>query len=374
METLAATFQVPAWIRSGLTSGSYERVGGVIREAGSKQVVAWLRETSPWPNTQVPIDSLGSLLQLGVSANVLTLGITAVGFAAIAQRLSDLEKRLKQSEALLQRLNRRVDLGIYANFRAALDLATNAFTLSKAENRKGMAIQAINRFLEAQHIYSDLADQKLEARSSIADEYLLTLMLAHVAEARCYLELEEPEAALRRLQDVAKPIRQQGERYVRMLLTSNPAAYLHSAYQEIISLQRLTRVYQWLYPQMDEVSVFEMLRKFIFRLDRDQGLESNYAWVNSLPPAIVDSSEVQGGLFGNRQGLRAEAWRRLPKVIEDMEAMIEAQRRFAGYGLEIQILVEQDIPFHVWAAIPPPTDAPVADSWVLLPPTQAGRG
>jgi hypothetical protein len=48
-----------------------------------------------------------------------------------------------------------LDLGYYANFRAALDLAVNAFTMTKAENRRSSALQAINRFLETEHIYTD---------------------------------------------------------------------------------------------------------------------------------------------------------------------------------------------------------------------------
>jgi hypothetical protein len=44
METLTATFLIPDWVSAGLANGLYERVGGVIREVGTKQVVAWLRE------------------------------------------------------------------------------------------------------------------------------------------------------------------------------------------------------------------------------------------------------------------------------------------------------------------------------------------
>ncbi|MFS8776782.1 hypothetical protein NW806_10795 [Synechococcus sp. W65.1] len=36
---------IPEAILKGLQDGTYERIGGVVREVASKRVVAWLRET-----------------------------------------------------------------------------------------------------------------------------------------------------------------------------------------------------------------------------------------------------------------------------------------------------------------------------------------
>lgn len=44
MEALTTTFLIPDWTSAGLTDGLYELVGGVIREVGSKHMVAWLKE------------------------------------------------------------------------------------------------------------------------------------------------------------------------------------------------------------------------------------------------------------------------------------------------------------------------------------------
>lgn len=44
MTLLNVELEVPAAIAEGLQTGNYERVGGVIRETGSKQTVAWLRD------------------------------------------------------------------------------------------------------------------------------------------------------------------------------------------------------------------------------------------------------------------------------------------------------------------------------------------
>jgi hypothetical protein len=41
---------------------------------------------------------------------------------------------LQQAQALFNKINHKIDLGFYAKFRAALELAKNAFTMSKPEN------------------------------------------------------------------------------------------------------------------------------------------------------------------------------------------------------------------------------------------------
>jgi hypothetical protein len=37
-------FDVPALVAQGLRNGALERVGGVVRDSNSKQVVMWLQE------------------------------------------------------------------------------------------------------------------------------------------------------------------------------------------------------------------------------------------------------------------------------------------------------------------------------------------
>lgn len=106
------------------------------------------------------------ILQVTTAASVLNLGVSVMGFAVIAQRLNELEKRLKQAEELLNKVNRKIDLSFYANFSAAIELAVNAFTMTKPENRRSSALQAINRFLEAEHIYTEYTDIEIEQKKS----------------------------------------------------------------------------------------------------------------------------------------------------------------------------------------------------------------
>jgi hypothetical protein len=349
MIMITPTFEVPAVINQGLTDGIYERVGGVIREvAGKKPIVTWLRDV---PNTSV--HNLTSLADIASSASILNLGISVMGFAAVLHKLKDLEEQLQKIQKTLEKIDRKIDLGFYANFRAALDLATNAFSMNQLENRKNMAIQAINRFLEAEHIYLDYTDKEIEQRSKLVHEYLLTLSLAYIAEARCHLELEESDMAVQRLEAGFRVISERLRKYLDILLTSNPAAYLHPKFKNEIGLSKLTKVYQWIDPSLDAAAVFEMQRDNIFRLKKDQGSESGYQWVNKLPQAIVSESEVQGSAWGNREEMKTEAMNRLPQVFATMESMIETIQRFEAYQSEVKAISKLGITFREWTLLAP---------------------
>ncbi|BAY76341.1 hypothetical protein NIES25_27900 [Nostoc linckia NIES-25] len=350
---VTATFMLADWIVKGLADGTFERVGGVIRNVKTKQIVSWLREANNSNGNQ--LEELTSTLQVTSVASMLNLGVSVIGFIVIARRLKELEQRLHKAQKLLNNINRKIDLSFYANFRAAIELATNAFTMTKAENRRSSALQAINRFLEAEHIYTEYTDIEIEQKSQIIDEYLITLSLAYLAEARCYLELEEHDTALHRFQEGAKVLRSRIKKYIGVLLTCNPAAYLQPCYKGQIDLRRLTRIYQWIDPNLDENAVFEMQRNNLFQMGQE--LYSTYKWVDSLPPAILSRDEVQGGWFGpDHKDLKQEADKRLPKVMEAIESMIETNRRFEAYQTEVQAISQLGISFHDWLKLTPSTE------------------
>ncbi|MBN3887937.1 MAG: hypothetical protein HWQ43_01720 [Nostoc sp. JL31] len=354
---VTVTFMLADWIIKGIADGTLERVGGVIREVGSKHIVTWLREQGSPTENQLGKIGRSMLLTQGIlqvtsAVSILNLGVSVIGFAVIAQRLKELEQQLQQAQKLLNHINRKIDLSFYANFRAAIELATNAFTMTKTENRRSSALQAINRFLEAEHIYTEFADIEIEQKSQIADEYLLTLSLAYLAEARCYLELEEQETALRRFQEGSIVIRSRIQKYVKLLLTLNPAVYLQPQFRGQIDLRRLTRIYQWLDPTLNENAVFDMQRMNLFMLAKDP---NNAKWVESIPAAIWDSKVdwVGKAIWDDP---KPQIYARLPKTLELVESMIETNRRFESYQTEVQAISQLGISFHDWLKLTPSTE------------------
>lgn len=369
---IQVTYALASWVVKGLQDGTLERVGGVIQEVISKKIVTLLRDSfsdvlrdsfsdvnQRLDGVENQIDSIGqtlqgsqSILQVSTAASILNLGVSVMGFAVIAQRLNEIENQLKQAQELLNKINRKIDMSFYVNFRAGIELAINAFTMNKIENRRSSALQAINRFLEAEHIYKDYTVNELSQKSQIIDKYLLTLYLAYIAEARCYLELEEHETAIRRFQEGTKVIRLLVNNYIEIMLTSNPAVYLHPEFQGQIDLKRLAKIYQWISSDLDENAVFENQRKNIFKIAKD-----HTQWIDSLPPAILDRIEVQGGWFGpNHDELKQAAFQRLPQVFEVMESIIETNNRFESYQTEIQAISQLGISFHEWLQLKPSTE------------------
>ena len=156
---LTLTLDIPAKILMGLADGSFVRNGGVIQDT-SGRVVMWLRELGgtglvPSPSSLLlpiidPVSGVMNLAMQGVNAgismrgfaavtqqlnqvqgmlNITTaasipsLGVSAIGFVVISKRLKELEIRLEKAQASLDKIDKKIDLSFYANFRAALDLA-----------------------------------------------------------------------------------------------------------------------------------------------------------------------------------------------------------------------------------------------------------
>jgi len=378
--------RIPQDLADGLAKGVYERFGGAIRDVVTQQVVAWLREAVESGAALSPDVLAVAVDPTGAAA--LNLALTGMGFAVVMKRLDTIQGHLREMQQVLETIDYKIDLSFYANFRAALDLAANSFGLTSPEARRVSSLQAINRFLEAEHHYTELVDIELANQSQVADHYLVTLCLAYVTEAWCYLELDELDTAERRLQEGQGILRPRFERHIRTLLTSNPAAYLHPSLQRAIDLSRLTRVFRWLNNGATEKSVFEAQRQNLFTLARQpQG------WIDSLPQAI--RLPVKSGFFGKKtiadlsRQLNTPLTRRfaglvgalnpalkaavarvqniaddvsdenaifasLPETFSLIEVIIEHCSRFEAYLDEVRTMRELGIRFRQWQRIAPP--------------------
>lgn len=399
MATLDVAFQIPAQIAAGLASGALTRNGGVIQN-NTGQVVMWLKEAAnsagvtPQMASQIlpgidptgalrlavetgntiatqrklglvstQISQLSNLTTLATAGSMLTLGVSVLGFAVIYKKIKALEGKLKEIEESLDKIDEKIDLGFYANFRAALDLAQNAFSMADQSNRRSSALQAINRFLEAEHIYIDLVDKELDREGRISDEYLLTLCLAYLAEVRCYLELSEYDTALRRFQEGKEQIRERTIKLVNILLTENPLIYLHPDLKESIDLSRLTSIYQWQDPSLTENIVFERLRDHLPCVGPD--LDD---WIKALPSSIIPQTSIKKGFLGISTEGREMVLQRLPEVVGEMESVIETNQRFSSYEYEIKLLKSTQVPFSKWVQLKPPGPAIEGASLVCITP------
>lgn len=347
MDTVTATFSIPEWIEQKLKSQTYERVGGVIRDSQTKHIVAMLREAAPNLTQASTI-----LSQFGSVASILNLGVSVIGFALVINRLEEIEQRLKLVEKDLKQLNRKFDISVYANFRAALDLARDAFTMTKPENRVNMANLAINRFLEAQHTYvgyletalekdiqvadediSSLLTSVIRPRCYVAEEYLLSLFLTYVARARCYLELEEIETARRCLQEGAEVLRPYIGRFSGHVMVSNQKSY--------------------------EKAQHKMMGAMF-----QEGFRQTY-----LPFLPASNDTLKWGAEGVIAIIQQPERERAAE--KKAMSMWETYCRFEAYQAEIQAIAQLKISFHEWLKLSPSDAKPDSAELMYIIPSKS---
>jgi len=388
------------FVVNGFNDGTIERVGGALVLAATKQVIALIRGDenassfmsiagdavgSGTKATTVALECIGSgALGLGSAPlGVLSLAVVQMEFAVLLNRVTRIERRLQETQVLLEQVNRKLDLGFYSNFSAALDLASRAFNMEKENNRRDAAWQAVNRLAEARRHYTKLADYEINAKSRLATEYLATLLLAYAAEIRCYLEMEEPEEAIKLLDLGVSEIYPLAQCHVNNLLTSNRAAYLHPYLIGKVDLTRLTNSLRWFDPTLDENRVFEQQRASYLQLSR--GLSE---WIRTLPSAVWDplidgprvaptsTAAVKNNLLNWNLGkwfnspgpgadIERKIFERLAWTFTCIEGLIEDMRRFQGYKAEIQAIERLGIDFKKWKETHTP-DTPVDKKGLLV--------
>ncbi|MFW9258540.1 hypothetical protein [Nostoc sp. CALU 546] len=364
METVTATFSIPDWINEGLKTKAYERVGGVIRDFRTKQIVAMLRETVPYLTQPLTI-----LSQFGSAASILNLGVSVIGFVVVIKRLGEIEQRLKIVQEDVNKLNLKFNLSVYANFRAALDLARDAFTMNKLENRINMANLAINRFLEAQHIYAGSFETVLEENIEVADEYLKSLFLTYVARARCYLELEEIDTALHCLQEGAEFLSQSVKKFIlstfqylnqeeKEQFYKNHTILVpptHLAVNNVISgvIGGWTTLRPKVEPFFLEASLLA-IEPIIPIPGVLLALTTQIAPITAAPVALFSVAVLLKTLLDQKSKQEVEP--KLTQKLEKIEAQIEAYYCFEAYQAEIQAMSKLNINFKDWLTLTPLSD------------------
>ena len=302
MGTLKTSQGLPDEITAGLNNGTYRQRGGSIvrlathiADTGIETAKMFVEDGDVRANLRLAEKVVGfvrelpasghatnALLSASPDAQTLNLAISTMQFSIIISKLNRIEKKLLQFQEVLGNINQKLDLTFYAKFKAALDLAGHSFTMQSPDNRKSSAWEAIGRFKEAQEFYKEMVTQEVNMGSLAAADYLSSLNLSFVTEVRCYLELNEIPTAFDRLETALNYIKPHYIQYIKTLLTSNPAAYLHPSLKENIQLSQLTKALNWLDPTAgSEKQVFETLRKDIFEVAKNAD-----PWKKSLPPAI----------------------------------------------------------------------------------------
>ena len=288
MPAIEVLLEVPPAIVKGLTDGTLERVGGVIREVGNKQVVAWLREGGKIASNP---DILTKLLQAtggvgSVATGILNTAVSAhshhlimralaqqglmlgtLGVLNIAISGCNLLVMINRFQALNQRINE-----IYERTAEEFNRDRQIHLESTLANCRDMVeaegdsyrrdAPRLNQDLDKakRHILRDVDDLNKNSQLHMVQDYLLLAMQVDISRIRCFLEIDEHELARDRLKECLKDYQNRTREFVHKMLGAHHARYFHKSISDE-DLERYIRIEGWLNHGKDDV-LMDVIKKY----------------------------------------------------------------------------------------------------------------
>lgn len=376
MPQIEVMLEMPQQIVAGLASGQLERVGGVVRDVVSKQVVAWLREGGKIAeNTNLAVGilntvihaSTGGLASAGVSAlnvavsarshflimqelraltnlvsivggiGVLNLAATAISTAILLKRLSDLERAI---EGLYEHISQEFSQDRKVKLETAIQAATDALNMDNPHNRRLQADSAVRMLFEArQHVWRDVETLKGSPRNAVKNQLLqnniFQSMQLDSLRSRCLLEIDELCRAKAYLADKLDAYRETSRLLIHRHLGEHRGVFFHKSVSES-DLFRYLAIEFWL--RADGDRLLEIL------------LSNRHDFWNK---EIADESRIakpeKTGLF-SLSILGKEKSQDRPHIdaLSQCELLIENLERYEGLHAELEAIERLGITHSEW--------------------------
>lgn len=357
MSLLNVALDVPPAIAEGLQTGVYERVGGVVREAGSKQTVAWLRDAGTSGGeaakelTRPPLPKLppGEVAQLVTPLlSAVNLGVSVAGFAVVITQLNQVSDQIRLIEAKVDRVSVKLDDQILAKLKAGVNACVNAVELNDPALRQQMAGQALTTLHEARQYFNQQVLRSAARAEATSAEYVSMAFAALVAEVQTYLQLDEGETASRTLRQGLTDLRP-GLTQLMNAVLERRAVYLRPDFQGQVDLDfilwlsnGLKRMQRTPGERAEAITASELFD--LLRPQLGEVFKSYEDWHASIPQVVVDTSAVgdkwlgpikQGQDTGQRFKL---VKRELAKGLAKIAALVEGYDRLSSQVLQLEEL------------------------------------
>lgn len=365
MGSLSVIFDVPRAIEIGLATGTLERVGGVIVDATSRQVVSWLRDGSmieqavnigtglPTPlgviltaartalslydgkltrdaiaEVSHQVQTVTTIASFTATGQILNLALTAATFRAMMRRLDQLTDEVARLGELVQgEFQRERD----TRFKMALQAARDVFE-SEATLRENAMRSAVDGLYEAREnflidFWRVLERERTTDNLLMAQHYLVRAMYAEVSRVRCYLASDQAELARRRLIEDKPQFEKGVQELVRAWLGEKPAIYFHESVSPE-NLDRFVQVQRWLYRfENADLDTSRVLFQIIDQIRPD-------FWKTELIQDEYDN--VIGQLARRPVRTFDKRMERLTGNLNYAEAAVENYERLKGFELELR--------------------------------------
>ena len=343
-------FDVPALVAQGLMNGSLERVGGVVRDSSSKQVVMWLQEGGSDVSKALVNPPLAGGANALAAANPLlataNLGVSMAGFAMVLQQLNRISDQIRTVEAKVDRISHKLDDQALAQLKAGINACQNAVELNDPTLRIQMAGQALTTLHAARQFFNQQVVRSAGKAEAFSAEYVGLAFVALAAEVQTYLQLDEGEKAARTLAQGLDELRPGLTQLMNAVLDCT-CHYLKPEFAGEIDLDLML----WLHngfrrmkckpgesvEQLSASELFEIMRPHITKV-----FKSHEDWHGEIPQVIVDTSDVPDWWIGPlNQGTDKSARFRqvkeeLAEGLNKIVAVVEAHDRLMAQVLQLE--------------------------------------
>lgn len=343
-------FDVPALVAQGLMNGSLERVGGVVRDSSSKQVVMWLQEGGSEVSKALANPPMAGGANALAAANPLlataNLGVSVAGFAMVLQQLNRISDQIRAVEAKVDRISHKLDDQALAQLKAGINACQNAVELNDPTLQIQMAGQALTTLHAARQFFNQQVVRSAGKAEASSAEYVGLAFVALAAEVQTYLQLDEGEKAARTLAQGLDELRPGLTQLMNAVLDCT-CHYLKPEFAGEIDFDLML----WLHngfrrmkykpgesvEQLRASELFEIMRPHITKV-----FKSHEDWHGEIPQVIVDTSDVPDWWIGplNQGTDKAARFRQVKEELAEglnkIVAVVEAHDRLMAQVLQLQ--------------------------------------
>lgn len=357
MNDLQVLFHVPRVIQAGLASGQLERIGGVIVDSNTRQIVTWLRDSSVIEtafngimSSANPLNgilnaattavtlydnhltrqavnaltaSVNTLTQITMGGHLLNLALTATTFHLIAKRI---DKLSAQIDELGQKIIKEFDHDRDLRFKVALQSARDIFESENIDLSKGAVRSAINGLYEAREnffkeFYHSLESAKTPEQLLLAQQYLMRAFYAETSRIQCYLKAGDSQLAITRLREDKQRFEESVYELINHWKGTYPAVYFHGDVPSD-SLERFLNIETWL-----RTKNYRKDPRILFDIVNDY--RDNFWNTDILENDIMKHLIFKGATISETRN------KQLAHNLLQAEILIENLERFYGFELEI---------------------------------------
>lgn len=326
MGNLSVLFSVPTSIEAGLATGQYQRVGGVIVDSSSKQIAAWLRESPILgePTQDVATGVLGAMTQFTQIAPVLNLGMLALGFVHINNRLNHISEHIHRlGDTILAEFARDRETQFKVTLEAVKDVFEGDEWMREDALRSAVDGLVASRENFLKDFESLLQGEQTTQTLELAQYLLGYAMYAETTRIRCYLVVGQNESARKKMIDALPIFYDATKKFILACMGEHPALFLHKDFDDN-HVERFFKVQSWLQGDYQGeatiLTILNQLRGDFWNTDIIGDKFDNFIQQITFRPKFT--------------------WKdtrlHFTSALESAEAMLENYQRLQGFELELR--------------------------------------